>query len=333
MMVVTITILLSPPALAESPALPDSRAVLVLPPHCKAEAFPLVPFLDSLRVEIAARNLACCTLADADNWSTAPAAVRVKLEMVPCGENADHVQVSVFGSASSHGIDRAVSLTDVAQTAQPRALGLVVAELIRSLGQGAMAEEQKSATLVPEAKPIVPPPAQVGRPALGRHSLHVDAEVRSYPAKEMMMWGGRLRVATQWHTLHADIDVGGGFARKQVELGNVLVRSASMGITLGPRLTTKVATLDLGLRGELGRAWVRGESALVDVHTGAGSNWVANAGLRLALEAPAKLRARPSIALEVGRVIVALNGEANGQAVAGIAGYYLLANLGLALSL
>jgi hypothetical protein len=106
-----------------------------------------------------------------------------------------------------------------------------------------------------------------------------------------------------------------------------------MGITLGPRLTTKVATLDLGLRGELGRAWVRGESALVDVHTGAGSNWVANAGLRLALEAPAKLRARPSIALEVGRVIVALNGEANGQAVAGIAGYYLLANLGLALSL
>lgn len=330
-MVVTVTILLSPPALAGPPALPDSRAVLVLPPRCKAEAFPLVPFLDSLRVEIASKNLECCALADADTWATAPASVRVKLELVPCGENADHVQVSVFGSAISHGIDRAVFLADVAKTAQPRALGLVVAELIRSLEQGAMAEE--SAARGPEAKSIAPPPAQVGRPASGRYSLHVDAEVRSYPAKEMTMWGGRLRFATQWHTLHADIDMGGGFARRQVELGDVLVRSASMGLTLGPRLAIKAATLDLGLRGELGRAWVRGESALVDVHTGAGSQWVASAGLRLALEAPAKLRARPSIALEGGRVILALNGEANGHAVTGIGGYYLLASLGLALSL
>jgi hypothetical protein len=329
MMAVTVTILLSPPALAGAP--PDSRAVLVLPPRCNAEAFPLVAFLDSLRVEIAGQNLQCCALADADTWSTAPASVRVKLELVPCGEDADHVQVSVFGSAISHGIDRAVSLADVAKTAQPRALGLVVAELIRSLEQGAMAEE--SAVRVSEAKTIVSPPAEVRRPALDRYSLHVDAEVRGYPAKEMMMWGGRLRLATQWHALHADIDVGGGFVRKRVELGDVLVRSASMGLTLGPRLAIKTATLDLGLRGEFGRAWIRGESALVDVHTGAGSKWVANLGLRLALEAPAKLRARPSIAIEGGRVILALNGEANGQAVAGMGGYYLLANLGFVLSL
>jgi hypothetical protein len=328
-MAVAITMLVSPPALAGAP--PDSHAVLVLPPRCHAEAFALIPFLDSLRVEIAAKNLGCCALADADTWSTAPASVRVKLELVPCGEDADHVQVSVFGSASSHGIDRVVSLADVAKTAQPRALGLVVAELIRSLEQGAVIEE--SAAPAPEVKPIAPLPAQVGRPASGRYSLHIDAEVRGYPAKEMMMWGGRLRFAKHWHTLHADIDMGGGFARKRVDLGAVLVRSASMGITFGPRLMIKAATLDLGLRGELGRAWVRGESALVDVQAGAGSRWVANAGLRLALEAPAKLRARPSIALEAGRVILALMGEANGQAVAGIGGYYVLANFGLALSL
>ena len=69
------------------------------------------------------------------------------------------------------------------------------------------------------------------------------------------------------------------------------------------------------------------------MHARAGSNLISSAGVQLSLEAPASLRIRPCLTLEGGGVVRGLNGNVNGQSVTGITGYYLLAALGLAVSL
>ena len=246
--------------------------------------------------------------------------------------DADRVRVSVFEPASSRAVEREVSLADVAQTARPRALALAVAELIHSLGQGARSETAAVAA-APTPKTGPPEVARPSRAPSAALSIHVEAEARMFPAHDTMMWGGRVRFVTHWRVLHADLDFGGDFGSKQVGLGNLLLRSADAGLSLGPRFATRVAIIDLGLRGGLGWAWIRGETALTGVHAGAGSDLILIAGFRLSVEAPAKLRTRPSLTLEGGGVIRGLNGEVNGQAVTGITGYYLLAGLGLAVSL
>jgi hypothetical protein len=290
------------------------------------------PFLDSLRVELAGRRPWCCVLGDAGDWPPTEAAVRVAVDLVPCVADADRVQVSVFEPASSRALDREVSLADVAQTARPRALALAVAELIHSLGQGARSERASPAAAA-EPMPRTGPP-EVARPAgSATLSIRAEAEARTFPAHDTTMWGGRMRFTTHWRGLHADLDVGGAYGRKQVVLGSLLLGSAGAGLSLGPRFATRFAIIDLGLRGGLGWAWIHGETALAGVHARAGSNLISSAGVQLSLEAPASLRIRPCLTLEGGGVVRGLNGDVNGQSVTGITGYYLLAALGLAVSL
>jgi hypothetical protein len=314
--------------------LPVAQAVVVLPPRCTAPSFSTASFLDSLRVELAGTAPWCCALGDANDWPPAEAALRVKVDLVPCVAGADRVRVSVFEPASSRAVEREVSLADVAQTARPRALALAVAELIHSLGQGASSETVAApAAALPLPKTEAPAVARPTRAASAALSIHVEAEARIFPAHDTTMWGGRVRLATHWRVLHADLDFGGDFGSKQVALGNLILRSAGAGLGLGPRFATRVAIIDLGLRGGLGWAWIRGETALTSVHAEAGSNLISSAGLRLSFEAPPRLWIRPSITLEGGGFIRGLNGEVNGQTVTGITGYYLLAGLGLAVSL
>jgi hypothetical protein len=130
-----------------------------------------------------------------------------------------------------------------------------------------------------------------------------------------------------------DLDLGASQARAPGALGTVWLRSASAGLGLGPRLAAGSMAVHLGLRAELGYAWIRGETALAEVRTGSGSELIANLGLRLALEAPARGRLRPGLALEAGGILRGVKADVDGQPVAGMTGYYVLVALGIAVSL
>jgi hypothetical protein len=319
---------------AHASALPlfEAQSVVVVPPLCKAEWFPLAPFLDSLRVELAGRGLHCCTLANSGDGKPTDPALHVRVEIVPCATDADRVQVFVRTPTDSRVVEREVSLADVAQPARPRALALAVAELIRSLGQGALGETP-AAIAIP-AQSALPSSASSRaedvRPAT--LSLHVEAEARAFPTRDTMMWGGRARLTGHWRKLHADLDLGGNSARTRGELGDVLLRSASAGLGLGPRFAAWTFIIDLGLHAEVGWAWIRGEPAFADVKTNAGSALISSVGFRLSLEAPVQVRIRPTLTLESGGVVRGVKAEVNGQPVAGMTGYYLLAALGFAVS-
>jgi hypothetical protein len=129
------------------------------------------------------------------------------------------------------------------------------------------------------------------------------------------------------------VDLGGNYDRAQAQLGDVLVHSASVGLGFGPRFATRTAVLDLGLRAELGWAWIHGETALADVRTGAGSGLISSVGFRASLEVPAQMRVCPHLSLETGAVVRGVKGDMSGESVAGMTGYYLLGALGIAVSL
>jgi hypothetical protein len=301
------------------------RSVEVSSPTCKAGYLPMVSFLDSLRVELAGRALACCTVVEPGKETGT--AVYVAIELVPCVPDGDQVQVAVHDRGSGTATERDVSLADVAASARPRALALAVAELIRALAQPSPPEPPPSKATPEEA----PPPVTTVERAVA--SMHFEGELRALPTRDTAMWGGRVRLSAPWHRLHADLDLGGGFASAHPELGDVLMRMASVGLTVGPRLANGIAIVDLGLRAEVGWAWIHGETARPGVRTQAGSEWISCAGLRGTLQLPAASSLRPSLGVEGGFILRGAKGESNNQSVVGLTGYYLLAALGLAVAL
>jgi hypothetical protein len=291
----------------------------------------MVPFLDSLRVELAGRTLLCCTLVEPGAAPASGPSVRVSVEIDPCVPDGERVRVSVQGLANGEAVEREVSLSDVPPGVRPRALALAVAELIRPLGQPAPPDPAPDVWPPPEAPPpVLPPPAEA--PAPSGFAIGIEGEARALPTRDTTMWGGRLRVTVPWRSLHADFDLGADFASTHPALGDVLMRSSTVGLGLGPRLANRSAVLDLGVRAELGWAWIVGETPQSGVRTQNGSQAIISAGLRAAIELPARSWARPHVSVEGGAVLLGLNGEASKRPVVGMTGYYLLAAVGMAVS-
>jgi hypothetical protein len=314
-------------AVGPAPRMPAVRLVEVTPPSCGAASFPTVPFLDSLRVELASSALACCALVDPGGDAQTTAALRVGLELVPCSADAEKVDAAVRDLSDGRVVARAITLSDIAPPARPRALALAVAELIRALRQTARDAAPPPAAVAAESLPPSPPP-----PA-GGHSpglfLQVEGEARLVPTRSTTLWGGRVRLILPAGRLHADVDLGGGYASAGTDLGDVVLRTASLGLGGGPRLAARSAIIDLGLRAEVGWAWIRGAASAADVRTGSGSDVTASAGVRATVAFPARTSVRPSLGLEGGGVLRGVKGEASGRPVVGMTGYYWLAAIGI----
>jgi hypothetical protein len=314
-----------------APPLPAGlRSVEVSPPMCKDEFFPMVAFLDSLRVELAGRGFACCSLVDPERPSIGPEALRLSVEFSPCALDATLIRIGVADPRRAQ-IERDVSLADVAQTARPRALALAAAELIRLFGQMPDKEPPKETSVVLQESLPLATPAE--RPMSSRLSFSVQGQVRVVPTRSTTLWGGRMLLTLPWRSLYAQLDLGGDTTSGKTDLGTVSLSTVSMGLGVGPRFATRALIIDLGPRFELGRAWIRGQTNAADVRTGSGGRVVATLGLRAALEAPARTRLRPGIALEGGGVLAGTKGESDGRAVVGITGYYLIGTLAIAFSL
>jgi hypothetical protein len=314
------------------PATPPSataESVALWPPLCGGDRFWLTPFVDSLRVELAGQGLGCCELMAAGKTPSPSANVHVRVELVPCAADADRLHVSVSEPARAATAEREVSLADVTETARPRALALAVAELMRAHGQvlpRVRTEESPAVTKV--TPPAIPP-----RPTRSaKLSVHVDVEARGFPTRDTFLWGGRAGLTAGWRTFHVGLHAGGGFASARVESGDVLLRTWSAGLDVGPRFATRAAIVDLGLCAELGWVWVRGESSEVGVHEGAGSDLYATTGLALSVQAPARWVVRPHARLAGGGVLRGTRAEAYGATVAGITGYYVSGALGATIS-
>ena len=314
------------------PLLAETGAVVVRSPSCEADVFTLDPFLDSLRVELAGRGIFCCTLLDPTDGIPANTGLIVEIEPIPCSSIADRVRIAIRHPADAIAATREVFLADVTKDARPRTLSLAVAEMIRSLREEVQDDPGQAIAVPAKApQPTSAPPSEKGAPPAAT-SLRLEAEARGYPTRDTLTWGARARWTRPWRSYHLAIDVGGAHARTGGKLGDVVLRVATMGLAAGPRFATKRFVADLGLRAEIGWAWLHGEPGSTDVRDGSGSDLVSSLGLRLSVESPAHWRVRAGLTLESGVVAKGITAAADGQAVSGITGYYLLAGLGMVFS-
>jgi len=304
--------------------------VVVSNPTCSFVPVSFAAFVDGLRVELAGRGQTC-RLGDADADADASVdratAIRVTIAVAPCAPANEIVQIAVADPAEGRALTRELSLADVASAARPRALALAVAELVRSLGDAAPGGPAPPPTLpLPSTgSPSLPPPPSAATVAL-------DAEYRRYIAEATGLGGARLSISGTRARLAGTLDVGGLWTQAHTDLGDVRLRAATAGLSLGRRFEMSHAVVTLAARGELGAAFVTGQSTLPPVHVGEGTNLVAGASVRLSLEAPGRSRVRGRLGLEAGATFHGVTGNVNGAPVVAMQGGYVLVALGLSLS-
>jgi len=307
-------------AAAEPEVVATPPAVHVVGPECAEPPLSIAEFVEALRVELAGRGMRCCTTgADAES---AAGELLVTLAVEPCDPNTDRVGVVVTDTRRLLAVERSVSLADLPPGARPRALALAVAELLRAADQPAPVPP------VPLVPPELQPPPAAAAEAL-RLSAGADALLRSYPTRQTTLLGAQLSLGVAGARWHAALALDGALGRPSVELGAVTVRMLGAAVTAGPRFSVARVTIDVGASASGGWAWLRGEPGGAGVTPGAGNAFVAAAGARVAVQAPASSKLRFHAAGEVGGALRGLDANVDGSAAAGIAGVYLSVAVGV----
>ena len=313
-----------PAAAAEPEVIAAPPPVHIVGPECRDTPLSIAEFVEALRVELAGHGMRCCTTGDGAGGDAAPAGeLLVTLAVEPCDPSSDRVGVVVTDTRRLQAVDRSVSLADLPPAARPRALALAVAELLRAAAQ----PPQPQAPTIPAApaEPQPPPAATDGVHLAGG----VDALLRSYPTRQTLLLGAQLALDASGARWHAALALDGALGRPSVDLGAISVRTLGASVTAGPRFALGQATIDLGASASGGWAWVRGEPSVAAVTAGAGNSFIAAAGARLAVQAPASSALRFHAAGEVGAVLRGIDGDVDGSAAAGIAGVYLSLTVGV----
>ena len=305
-------------AAAEPEVVATPPAVRVVGPECAEPPLLIAEFVEALRVELAGHGIRCCaTGADAD---AAAGELLVTLAVEPCDPNTDRIGVVVTNTQRLLAVERSVSLADLPAAARPRALALAVAELLRAADQ--------PAPPAPAAPPEPQPPPAAGGEGV-RVSAGADALLRSYPSRQTTLLGAQLSLGVAGERWHAALALDGALGRPSVELGEISVRMLGAAVTAGPRFSVARVTIDVGASASGGWAWVRGEPGATNVTPRAGNAFVAAAGARIAVQAPASSKLRFHAAGEAGAVLRRLDADVNDSAAAGIAGVYLSVAVGV----
>jgi len=326
---VAVSLLAERRAFAEASTAPQAepRSVVVAPSLCESEAFAMNSFLDALRVELSGSGIACCTVAVPSQPKGEQ--LRLTLNFVSCASGTERVQLGVQMPNTAKAVEREISLGDVSIAARPRALALAAAELIRTVEH----QESEPPAPIPVRNAESPPASRKDVPSQLVFSTGAAFEARFFPVYDTILWGGRVRMALQKRALLTEFDLGGDYAHKQTELGQLLLTSTSAGLSLGPHFAVGGAALNVGAHAELGWARVSSATDFSDVHTTAGSGVFATVGIRGSLETPSSAKLRAALALEGGGAVRSFNADVDGKSAMGITGYYLLAALGLAVTL
>jgi hypothetical protein len=230
-------------------------------------------------------------------------------------------------------LEREITLADVAHSARPRTLALAVAELIRSLTEETRIIPEKPVPIV--QKQGIPQSTRIGPndvPSFD-YAMQSEGEIRVLPKRHTTQLGGRARFTVRRSTIHVNADLGANFSNVSRTLGDVYVRSTSIGFGAGPRFVSSIVALDLGPRVEAGWAWIRGSTSKANVGTAAGSGPIASIGFRTSLEARIHPTILPGVGVEMGGILQGMNGKVDSKTTTGIGGYYFLASIGVTVRL
>jgi hypothetical protein len=280
--------------------------VRVAGPACPIAPLSVPAFVDSLRVELAGH-------------ARAPGTTRVALAIEPCDTATTHVRVVVTNDAGAPGAERDVGLEDIALEARPRALALVVAELVRGAA--------------PAVTPSAPPAVAATPPAAPRFTTSVaaDALVALFPNRGTTLWGGRLSASIDRGRLGLGLFAEGAAGEHGYAEGDVALQSFGAGVVVGPRWVTGRVTLAPAFVGALGWARIQGHAGEAGVTSGGGSDLTAALRARVAVAAIFVRVVSVRAFVEGGWMVRGFDATVDGARAAGLSGATLVVGLGLGL--
>ncbi|HEY7372774.1 MAG TPA: hypothetical protein VIF57_11480 [Polyangia bacterium] len=291
----------------------DIPLIRIFPPACETGPVSVDDFVDALRVELAGRQPHCCVVGPGGDPTTD--AVKVTLSIEPCDAATEQVDVVVDITAPPHTTQRPVSLADLPPEARPRALALAVAELIRTAGESA------------QALPPGPPPPEKREAPFAALNGSVVGDVRHHFGQGTTLWGARLGLSLVFERWQATLDAGAATSNTDVSAGSINLLLASGALFVGPRFAVGPIAVSLGPTGALGFVRMKGQST--SLIPSEGTFLVGTAGLRAAIEAPARHAVRAYGYAEGGLTIRHLEAEVDGAPAAGISGPYIMFAAGL----
>jgi hypothetical protein len=285
----------------------------VVGPACPIAPLSVPAFVDSLRVELAGRV-------------RPPGTTRVALAVEPCDPSTVRVRVEVTSEVGAPVTGRDVGLEDVAPEARPRALALVVAELVRGA-------ELEGAPPAPPAVAVAPPPAPAAPPPVAPFAVGAaaDALVAFFPSRGTTLWGGRLSGSLSRGRLGLALFAEAAAGERGYSEGDVALQSFGAGVAVGPRWVFRRLTVAPALVGALGWGRIEGETSSAGVTAGAGSALTTAVRARLAGSALVVRVASVRAFVEGGVMTRGFDSTVDGARAAGLSGLTLVAGLGLGL--
>jgi hypothetical protein len=285
----------------------------VVGPACPIAPLSVPAFVDSLRVELAGR-------------ARAPGTTRVALAVEPCDPSTVRVRVEVASESGATVAGRDVGLEDVTLEARPRALALVVAELVRGA-------ELAAAQPAPAAVAVAPLATAAATPVAPRFAVGAaaDALVAIFPSRGTTLWGGRLSGWLARGRLGLSLFAEAAAGERGYAEGDVALQSFGAGVAAGPRWILGRFRVGPALVGALGWGRIEGESGAAGVTTGSGSALTAALRLRLAASAVVVRAATVRAFVEGGFMVRGLESTVDGGRAAGLSGATFVAGLGLGL--
>ena len=275
-------------------------------PACPIAPLSVPAFVDSLRVELAGH-------------ARAPGTTSVALAIEPCDPSTTRVHIVVTNDAGAPGAERDVGLEDIALEARPRALALVVAELVRGAA--------------PAATPAAPPAVAATPPAAPRFRTNVaaDALVALFPNRGTTLWGGRLSASIDRGHLGLGLFAEGAAGGHGYDEGDVALQTFGAGVVVGPRWVAGRVTLAPALVGALGWARIQGHAGEPGVTAGAGSDLTAALRARVAVAAIFVRVVSVRAFVEGGWMARGFDARVDGARAAGLSGATFVVGLGLGL--
>jgi hypothetical protein len=289
--------------------------VRVAPPACPMAPLSIPAFVDSLRVELA-------------SGVRAAGSTLVTLAIEPCDTSTARVHVAVISEPAGPSAGRDVGLEDIAWDARPRALALAVAELVRSAQASAVAPPPEPAVLAPPAPPSGPPPAEERRPGLGGAA---DGILQLYPARDAVMWGGRLSVTLARGPWGAALYGEAAAGQHGYDVGDVSLQSFGGGVVLGRGFAARRLVLTPALVGALGWTRIQGHADAPDVSARSGSGPTAAVRARVAAQTALGSASSLRAFVEAGWMVRAVAATVDGARAAGASGTTIVVGLGVAL--
>ena len=356
------------PSLASAQDLPD--AVLVEVEACPESSLDVRVVLEQVRVELASDGID--EIRDSPGDPGAPTALARIHITTPCGAEPAFI-VHIDDLVTQKSVERRFLLTDLADSAVPRALSLGIAELLRASWAELELEEPRSdvspdiiealrvrirglrearelsrpmepaenpdagselaAPTPPEDAADVAPPEPLPPPP-NHLSLGLGFVVRAFPGGSASPIGGQITLDVPLGSLmRLSFDGETVFGTSLDPLGTIELGLASGGIGLAAVGAIDVLRVAFGARVSAGASWANGRPVDASVRGSTGFGFVLLLGVTLELA----LRIAPSIELrfgiEAGAAPVGFVARVESIPVAGILGGSISASGGLAFDL